>query len=80
MVKDNWVKKKFYFNKYFDYVQPIEDQDRVKIVFIKDVLNGYEIYDYRDSNDRSVIDFIKRKTEMYIHFRYKQRLWIANTR
>lgn len=58
---DNWVKKKFYFNKYSDYIQPKENEDRVKVVFIKDGLDGYDIYDYRDSNDRPAIHFVDKK-------------------
>jgi hypothetical protein len=63
---DNWQKKTFQFNKYSDYQSPTSEENKVKVVFITNGLDGYDIYDYRDSSDKPAVKYVaKENTTAY---------------
>lgn len=54
----NWTKKKTRFHKYSDYESPAKEQDKVNVIFIVNGLDGYDIYDLRNSSDAPAIKYI----------------------
>lgn len=68
----NWTKKKTRYFKYSDYKSPAKDEDKSKVIFIVNGLDGYDIYDYRNSTNEPAIRYINDENAIAYDFPSKK--------